>query len=54
MIIITQEMTAAASPGTSVWIYRCTFYGYPWYTSVRRILEDPAYADWWLDFIEGQ
>jgi len=33
-----------------VWVYRCTVYGYPWYTSVRRILEDPAYDDWWMHF----
>ena len=44
------QMTAAATPGTTVWIYRCTVYGYPWYTSVRRILEDPAYDDWWMHF----
>ena len=25
-------------------------YGYPWYTDVRRILEDPAYSDWRIHF----
>merc|ERR1719330_634605 len=44
------QMTAAATPGTTVWIYRNTIYGYPWYTSVRRILEDPAYEAWFLKF----
>ena len=37
-------MTAAATPGTTVWIYRNTVYGYPWYTDVRKTLEDPAYG----------
>eukprot|EP01046_Picozoa_sp_COSAG06_P079567 COSAG06_NODE_26986_length_603_cov_1.607143_2_plen_25_part_01 len=23
-------------------------WAYPWYTSVRKTLEDPAYADWYL------
>ena len=40
------EMTATATPGTTVWVYRNTVYGYPWYASVRRTLEDPAYSDW--------
>ena len=25
-------------------------WAYPWYTSVRKTLEDPAYADWYLRF----
>ena len=44
------KMTAAATPGTTVWVYRCSIYAYPWYTSVRTILDDPAYAAWFLDF----
>ena len=44
------QMTTAATPGTKTWIYRNTVYGYPWYTSVREILEDPAYEAWWLKF----
>ena len=43
-------MTAAATPGTTVWVYRCSIYAYPWYTSVRTILDDPAYAAWFIDF----
>jgi hypothetical protein len=23
---------------------------YPWYSSVRKTLEDPAYSDWYIDF----
>ena len=44
------QMTTAATPGTTVWIYRNTVYGYPWYTSVRLTLEDPAYAPWYFKF----
>jgi hypothetical protein len=44
------QMTAAATPGTTVWIYRYSVYAYPWYTSVRTLLDDPAYAPWFIDF----
>lgn len=44
------QMTTAATPGTTVWVYRNTVYGYPWYTDVRKILEDPAYEAWWFKF----
>ena len=27
-----------------------TFSAYPWYTSVRTILDDPAYSDWFIKF----
>ena len=27
---------------TKVWIYRNTVYGYPWFTSVRKLLDDPT------------
>jgi hypothetical protein len=50
MLFKQVQMTTAATPGTTVWVYRNTVYGYPWYTSVRKILEDPAYADWFLHF----
>jgi hypothetical protein len=43
-------MTAAATAGTTVWVYRCSVYAYPWYTAVRTILDDPAYAPWFIDF----
>eukprot|EP01051_Picozoa_sp_SAG22_P014976 SAG22_NODE_1895_length_3366_cov_3.131007_2_plen_304_part_00 len=35
-----------------VWVYRCSVYAYPWYTSVRTILDDPAYSDWFVKFKE--
>mmetsp|Transcript_894 Transcript_894/g.2044 ORF Transcript_894/g.2044 Transcript_894/m.2044 type:complete len:441 (-) Transcript_894:36-1358(-) len=44
------KMTTAATPGTTVWVYRNTVYGYPWYTAVRQILEDPEYEAWFLKF----
>lgn len=44
------QMTTAASPGTTVWVYRCSVYAYPWYTSVRTILDDPAYKPWFIQF----
>merc|ERR1711959_363901 len=50
MLFKQVQMTTAATPGTTVWVYRNTVYGYPWYTDVRKILEDPAYAPWWFSF----
>ena len=38
------------APYTKVWIYRNTVYGYPWFTSVRKLLDDPAYMPWFLTF----
>jgi hypothetical protein len=50
MLFKQVQLTAAATPGTTVWVYRCSIYAYPWYTSVRRILDDPAYASWFINF----
>jgi hypothetical protein len=44
------RMTKAATPEASVWVYRNTVYAYPWYTDVRKTLEDPAYAPWYMKF----
>lgn len=44
------QMTTEATPYTTVWVYRNVVYAYPWYTSVREILEDPAYEAWFLKF----
>jgi hypothetical protein len=35
---------------TKVWIYRNSVYAYPWFTEVRKILDDPAYEPWFLQF----
>lgn len=50
MLFQQVQMTTAATSGTTVWVYRCSVYAYPWYTSVRTILDDPAYAPWFIDF----
>lgn len=43
-------MSTSASLGQTVWVYRGSMWAYPWYTSVRKTLEDPAYSDWYLKF----
>lgn len=43
-------MSTSASLGQSVWVYRGSMWAYPWYTSVRLTLEDPAYSDWYVKF----
>jgi hypothetical protein len=50
MLFKQVQMTTAATKGTTVWVYRCSVYAYPWYTSVRKILDDPAYEPWFLKF----
>lgn len=90
MLFQQVQLTTAATPYTTVWVYRCSIYAcvaghaaaatptqprhdirtaqlrmgkrvfrshrtpvparYPWYTSVRTILEDPAYSDWFIKF----
>lgn len=44
------QMTTAASPGTTVYVYRNSIKALPWYTSVRETLSDPAYAKWFIPF----
>ncbi len=44
MLFQQVQITTAATPGSSVWVYRCSVYAYPWFTSVRTILDDPACA----------
>ena len=44
------KMTTAATKNATVWVYRCSVYAYPWYTTVRTILDDPAYSDWFIKF----
>ena len=50
MLFEQVRRTTKASPGTTVWVYRNTVYAYPWYTSVRKTLEDPAYSPWYFKF----
>ena len=44
------QITTVATPGSTVWLYRNTIYGYPWYTGVRLALEDPEYTPFFLKF----
>ena len=50
MLFQQVQMTAAATPGATVWVYRCSVYAYPWYSSVRKILDDPSYKSWFIQF----
>jgi len=47
------QMTTAASPGTTVYVYRNAIKALPWYTTVREMISDPAYAAWFLNFGSG-
>ena len=44
------ELSTSSMPGQTVWVYRGSMWAYPWYTSVRKTLEDPAYSDWYIKF----
>jgi hypothetical protein len=44
------KLSTSSSLGQTVWVYRGSMWAYPWYTSVRKTLEDPAYADWYINF----
>jgi len=46
--MIKQDPSTA--PYTKVYIYRNSVYAYPWFTSVRKILDNPAYAAWFIMF----
>lgn len=50
LLIQQVEMTAAASPGTTSFVYRNAIKALPWYTLVRTKVTDPAYAKWFLPF----
>eukprot|EP00927_Polykrikos_kofoidii_P062742 TRINITY_DN57545_c0_g1_i1.p1 TRINITY_DN57545_c0_g1~~TRINITY_DN57545_c0_g1_i1.p1 ORF type:complete len:469 (+),score=24.52 TRINITY_DN57545_c0_g1_i1:64-1470(+) len=50
MLFQQVKMTTSATKGTTVWVYRCSVYGYPWYTTVRKLLEDPKYHPWFMSF----
>ena len=36
------KLSTSSSLGQTVWVYRGSMWAYPWYTSVRKTLEDPA------------
>ena len=43
----------ALVPGQKVFVYRDAVLAYPWFSSVRRIINDPAYEPWFLRFKNG-
>ena len=49
-LLVQAGMAKAANPTQRVFIYRNTAYGYPWYSTVRFILDDPEYSPWFLKF----
>ena len=53
MLVEQVEQTTAASPGTTVWIYRNGIKALPWYTLVRDKVTDPDYAPWFLPFSDA-
>eukprot|EP00326_Haptolina_ericina_P001279 CAMPEP_0181224288 /NCGR_PEP_ID=MMETSP1096-20121128/31037_1 /TAXON_ID=156174 ORGANISM="Chrysochromulina ericina, Strain CCMP281" /NCGR_SAMPLE_ID=MMETSP1096 /ASSEMBLY_ACC=CAM_ASM_000453 /LENGTH=399 /DNA_ID=CAMNT_0023317341 /DNA_START=91 /DNA_END=1290 /DNA_ORIENTATION=- len=44
------EMTVKASPSTRAFVYRNSIMALPWFTTVREVLTDPAYAPWFINF----
>ena len=50
LMVKQAAMTTAASPGTTVWIYRNFIKALPWFTLVREKITDPAYAAWFVKF----
>ena len=50
MLLQQVQVTRAASPTTRTFVYRNAIKALPWFTSVRVLLEDPAYAPWFLPF----
>jgi hypothetical protein len=50
LLLQQANITTSAQPETRVWVYRNSVYGYPWYTGVRKILDDPDYSPWFIKF----
>ena len=50
MLVEQVKQTTAASPGTTVWVYRNGIKALPWYTTVRLKVTDPKYAPWFMKF----
>lgn len=46
-------LTISKYPDTTIWIYRNSIYGYPWYESVQMLLNDPEYSPWFIKFVPG-
>jgi hypothetical protein len=53
MLVEQVTRTTAASPGTTVWVYRNGIKALPWYTLVRDKVTDPDYGPWFLPFSDA-
>jgi hypothetical protein len=49
-LLVQAGMSLNANPLQKIWIYRNSVYGYPWYQSVRFILDDDDYSPWFIKF----
>jgi len=49
-LLVQAGLTTQAQPGARAWIYRNSVYGYPWFQTVRFILDDAAYSPWFIKF----
>ena len=47
---VQRSSQAALNKGSRFWVYRNSIKALPWFASVRKTLEDPAYAPWFLKF----
>jgi len=47
---VQRSAKAALNKGAKFWVYRNSIKALPWFRSVRKLLEDPAYASWFLKF----
>ena len=50
MLADQARLTTAATPGSTVWVYRNSIKALPWFTTVRVKLTDPDYAAWFMRF----
>eukprot|EP01052_Picozoa_sp_SAG31_P009046 SAG31_NODE_467_length_15267_cov_13.792919_22_plen_300_part_00 len=53
-LMLTQaELIKKDAPASHLWVYRNPVLAMPWMTSVRKIMDDPAYDRWFLHFKLG-
>ena len=50
MLFEQVKMTTSATKDATIWVYKNSIYAYPWYTSVRTLLENDAYSPWFIKF----
>ena len=52
-VLFSEAQSAVAGSSRArakAWVYRNTCKALPWFSSVRKVLEDPAYAPWFLKY----